>query len=151
MAVKPETQLIGNVHKALQAADGQVYCEKTHNMYRGGIPDVYYDYPGYDLWVEYKYLERLPPQLSLCGGNKPPVSQLQRRWIERAAHNGRQVLVVVGVGKGKAQRYLVIRPFEAIWDYASARNELESRLIDRGRLVELYLDILRNGWLADTY
>lgn len=151
MAVKPETQLIGNVHKGLDAADDYIYYEKTHNPYRSGIPDVYYDYPGYDLWVEYKFMDKVPKQLCLRSESKPPVSRLQRHWIERAARNGRQVLVVIGFGKGSAQRYLVIRPYELIWDHSVPREKIEPRLIDRNRLVELYLDILRNGWLAQTY
>lgn len=151
MAVKPETQLITNIHKALETADENVFCEKTHNPFRGGIPDVYYDYPGYDLWIEYKWRERLPPALCLAGGNNPPTTQLQRRWIERAARNGRQVLVVMGIGKGRNQRYLVFRPFEAVWDYSVTREELQARLIDRDRLIEFYLTVLRHGGLAETY
>ncbi len=151
MAAKPETQATGNINKALVAADSEVYAEKTHNPYRGGIPDFYYDYPGHDLWVEYKFLERLPPQLCLRGGSKPPVSQLQERWINRGARNGRQVLVIVAIGKGKTQRYLVIRPFEPIWTHSIRREELEPRLIDRDRLIEFLLTVLRYGGLAQTY
>lgn len=96
MARKPESTFIKNVHDKLQAAYPEVYPEKTHNPFRGGIPDVWYDSPAGDMWVEYKWLPKVPSSIDLTGGDRPWLSPLQARWLDRAACNGRTVAVVVG-------------------------------------------------------
>ena len=47
MAAKPETTYIGRIHKLLPKS---VYYMKNHNVYTGGVPDVWYSGIGGDLW-----------------------------------------------------------------------------------------------------
>jgi len=69
-----------------------------HNLYRGGTADVWYS--GYldDLWVEWKYLSKLP--------KKAPVrinkllSPLQLQWLNGRHGEGRNVVVILGTPLG---------------------------------------------------
>jgi len=93
MAVKPENTFIGKIHKLVPAA---VYRMKTNNPYVAGIPDCYYSGIGGDLWIEYKYIAKLPKN----GVAEIALSALQRRWVEGRAAEGRNVAVIVGSPEG---------------------------------------------------
>lgn len=149
MPVKPETQLIKHVHDRLLAMDDAVYPEKTHNPYRAGIPDVYYDYPGHDMWVEYKYLDKLPPKIAVAHDPtntvKPLMTALQCRWGERAHHNGRIFRTVVGIGGGKNRLFFVVQPYSLAWMYCVDRERIEQELLTIDELVIDYLELLSHG------
>jgi hypothetical protein len=95
--VKPENRFLNLVHKHLP---NTVYFEKTHNIYRGGTPDVYYEGPKTILWAEYKYLPKLPKTINLIGQKTPPLSALQQRWLTRAQANNVNVAVIIGSPQG---------------------------------------------------
>lgn len=149
MAVKPETQLIKFVHDRLLAVDDAVYPEKTHNPYRAGIPDVYYDYPGHDMWVEYKHLPGVPAVLAVAHDPtdkvKPLATALQRRWLERAHDNGRIARIVVGFGKGKNRRFLMVEPYTMAWNQYVTRDFIDLRLLTVDELLDEYLELLNYG------
>lgn len=92
MARKPENQFIAGVHKYLP----DVYFEKMNNPYRGGTADVWYSGVHGDLWIEYKYLPKVPSR----GLIVPDLSELQKRWIANRRAEGRRVHVVVGCPAG---------------------------------------------------
>ena len=89
MSVKPENAYIKRVHDRLDAA---VHREKTHNRFRRGMPDVYYEGTQACLWVEYKWHPTRPHTLNVAKMCSP----LQQRWLRRAANNGRPVAVILG-------------------------------------------------------
>ena len=93
MAAKPETNYIGRVHKALS----DVYHEKNHNTYRGGTADCWYSGDAGDLWVEYKYVPKLPKRTEFL---IPDLSALQARWLGNRLDEGRNVAVILGTPKG---------------------------------------------------
>lgn len=93
MSVKPESSFIKKVHGKLPAV---VYREKTHNAYRGGTPDVYYSAPASELWVEYKYIARIPVRANVV----PDLSALQQLWLKGRYAEGRNVAVIVGCPDG---------------------------------------------------
>ena len=95
--MKPENRFLNLVHKHIPST---VYFEKTHNIYRGGTPDVYYEGPKAILWAEYKYLAKLPKIINLTGQKNPPLSALQQRWLARAHANNKNVAVIVGSPQG---------------------------------------------------
>lgn len=99
MAVKPENTFIGKIHKRLPAS---VYRMKTNNPYVAGIPDCYYSGIGADLWVEYKYVGKIPKN----GMVKIALSALQRHWIVGRISEGRNVAVIVGSPEGAMIFYL---------------------------------------------
>lgn len=96
----PENTFIAGVHKYLPE---EIERTKMHNEYTAGIADVWYDGPGADLWVEYKYL-KLPTRpstpVSLTNGKVPPLTPLQQHWLRKRHANGRQVGVIVGSTQG---------------------------------------------------
>ena len=90
MPSTPENKFIASIHRHIP----QVYKEKMHNTYRGGTPDVYYSGNLGDIWVEYKYLSRLPKQVL------PNLSALQQVWLNSRHAEGRNVMVIVGWADG---------------------------------------------------
>jgi len=89
--VKPENRLIKRVHDVLHP---DVYREKMFNPMRGGTPDVYYLGFRSSLWVEYKYLPKLPSLIV------PKLTPLQLAWLLRAYDRGQPVATIVGSPDG---------------------------------------------------
>jgi hypothetical protein len=99
MAAKPETNFIHRIHRILPRS---IYREKMYNPLRRGTPDVWYSGPKHDIWVEYKYISKIPAIL------RPDelLSPLQREWILRRLEEGRSIWVIVGSPMGA----LIYRP-----------------------------------------
>ena len=91
---KPENTFITGVHKYLP--HDAPYHEKMANPYRGGTPDVWYSGDKSDLWIEYKYIEKLPVKVPV----KIDLSQLQVLWLCNRHNEGRNLAVVVGSPEG---------------------------------------------------
>jgi hypothetical protein len=99
MSAKPETTFTSSVHKHLPL---DIYRMKNHNVYNGGIADVWYD-DKKDLWAEYKFIvvpKRDDTIVDLVNGKKPVISALQQEWLRGRYKNGRQVCVIVGSKNG---------------------------------------------------
>lgn len=94
MAAKPETQFIKSIHDKLKPR--RVYHEKTNNPFRSGIADVWYSGRLGDLWVEYKYIEKLPRSDEI----KPDLSARQVKWLGDRYEEGRNVAVILGTRAG---------------------------------------------------
>ena len=125
MAVKPENQFITGVHKYLASAK-VLHREKMNNPYRGGTPDWWYSAKKGDLWVEYKFLPRVPQR----GVVTPNLSELQKQWLAGRHAEGRNVAVVVGCPTGG----VVLRNLE--WEQPLAAGEFVSRIRSRGELAQ---------------
>lgn len=120
MSVKPETTFIHSIHKHLPKT---VYHMKNNNPYLGGVPDVWYS-GSKDLWVEYKFLPRVPQR----GRVRPAelLSPLQAEWLNGRYKEGRTVAVVIGCPTGGV---LLLNPDE--WGAELAASEYTQRLLDR--------------------
>lgn len=92
MSTKPETRLTTRVNTKLPL---EVTAEKTHNPFRAGIADFYYDSPYGDGWCEYKYrptkfrLYSFPEAFELLSAN-------QKLWLGKRLDNGRRVCIIIG-------------------------------------------------------
>ena len=76
---------------------------KNHNVFNGGIADVWYSGAQADLWIEYKYIavpKRGTTLIDITGGNKPVMSALQQQWLTARHAEGRRVGVLVGCKEG---------------------------------------------------
>lgn len=94
MSSKPETKFIGRVHKHVPKA---VYHMKNHNPYMGGVADCYYSARGgSDMWIEYKYMTKIPQRVDVSSG----VTSLQFDWLKDRHEDGRNVAIVVGCPTG---------------------------------------------------
>ena len=92
---KPETRYYTAVHKLLPR---NLYREKMHNPFRGGTADVWYS--GYldDLWVEFKWLAKLPKVASVRLDKL--LSPLQQQWLTGRHEEGRNTVVILGSPEG---------------------------------------------------
>lgn len=90
----PENTFIAAVHRHLPVG---LYHMKNHNIYNGGIADVWYSGSRADLWVEYKFIviPKRPDTLI-----KIELSELQKNWLKTRFAEGRSVAVVVGSKDG---------------------------------------------------
>lgn len=100
--MKPESRFIARVNNKLSLGDGpdEIYFLKLNLPYARGVADAWYSGRGGDLWVEYKWLPRVPRSLCLTSGKKPKLSRLQREWLIHRANQGCEVRVAVGTPSG---------------------------------------------------
>lgn len=117
---KPETKFIGNIHKLIP----QVYAEKMNNPWRAGTPDVYYSGDVGDLWVEYKFIERIPRSKEIL----PELTPRQSRWLNNRYDEGRNVAVVLGTPLGgviyRNKEWLIPLDSEALEALVIPRKEV---------------------------
>jgi len=66
-----------------------------HNAYRRGAADTWYSGFAGDLWVEYKFVRKLPVRAPLRIYKL--LEPLQLRWLNARYDEGRHVAVVLGV------------------------------------------------------
>lgn len=95
MSSKPETRFYQSIHRLLPKG---LHFEKMHNPFRGGTPDVWYSGTLDDLWVEYKWIAKVPVRALIKVA--PLLSPLQQQWIELRHAEGRNVAVILGSPKG---------------------------------------------------
>lgn len=66
---------------------------KINDNFQGGVPDAYYAGPYGDVWVEYKYIHRLPKRPDSLIDEYPSV--LQQKWLEKLNSCGKSTLVIM--------------------------------------------------------
>lgn len=93
MSAKPEGTFTRGVHKYLPS---DVYFMKNNNPYLGGPADCWYSAKRADLWVEYKYIPKVPVTADVV----PNLSALQTEWLRGRHKEGRNVAVIVGCPDG---------------------------------------------------
>ena len=89
---KPENRFIASVHRYLP----RTYAEKMNNPWRAGTADVWYSGDRGDLWIEYKFIERIPRSAEIL----PDLTPRQKRWLNNRFDEGRNVAVVLGTPTG---------------------------------------------------
>lgn len=91
-STKPENRFIAGIHRLLPKS----YAEKMNNPWRAGTADVWYSGDRGDLWVEYKFIERIPRSVEIL----PDLTPRQKRWCNNRFDEGRNVAVVLGTPTG---------------------------------------------------
>lgn len=120
MAKKPETTFIESVHRHLPA---NIHREKMNNPYSSGTADVWYSGCKNDLWLEYKFLPRVP-QRGIVDPAKL-LSALQVRWLNGRYDEGRTVGVCIGCPDGG----IILRYRE--WGHEILAKDFVDRLCSR--------------------
>lgn len=119
-STKPENQFIKGVHARL----ARTHCEKMCNPYRSGTPDVYYSGRVGDLWVEYKYITRIPRSAEIL----PDLTPRQKRWLDSRYSEGRNVAVILGTPTGgviyRNREWLKPLTFEALNALVVSKDEI---------------------------
>lgn len=123
-----EHGFIRAVHRLLPA-DPRFRVWKINTAYTGGKPDCHYCGPKSDLWVEYKYLKRLPVRDNT--GVAIDLSELQKDELQFLADSGRPVWVVVGSPKTA----VVLSVYEALAGINT--GEYKTRCLPYSRVAEL--------------
>ena len=67
-----------------------------NNPWRAGTADVWYSGDRGDLWIEYKFIERVPRSAEIL----PDLTPRQKRWLNNRFDEGRNVAVVLGTPTG---------------------------------------------------
>lgn len=93
MATQPENRFLQKVNKKVIG-----YSIKMNVQFNNGIPDCYYSGVLGDLWVEYKWLPRLPVRDT--SEVKIALSPLQSFWLSSRCLEGRNVAVIIGSPEG---------------------------------------------------
>ena len=109
-----EHSFVKAVHRKLPP---EVYKWKIHDTYTGGVPDAMYAGPAGLLFVEYKYLKKLPkkPTTPIRTG----LSELQIIWLERMLLYNVLVVAIIGSPSGAVvltedfRRTLTLSNFDA--------------------------------------
>lgn len=125
MSTKPETKFYTAIHRKIPKV---VYRMKNNNPYIGGIPDCWYSGNLSDLWVEYKWIPRIPKRGSVKPADK--LSALQLDWLKDRYGEGRPVAVIVGCPVGGVV-------FEDLtWVEELSANEFLARVQSQAQLAE---------------
>lgn len=128
----PENTFIGAVHRYLPV---DLYHMKNHNIYNGGIADVWYSGDRADLWVEYKFTV-LPKRDSTL--ITPELSELQKAWLTSRHDEGRNVGVIVGCKFGG-----VWFPGTS-WGVPLTAEQFRKRLTTRPMLADTIASLTKN-------
>ena len=86
-----EHSFVKAVHRKLPP---EVYKWKIHDTYTGGVPDAMYPGPAGTLFVEYKYIQKLPKRATT--EVKLGLSSLQIAWLDRMCDYNIVVAVIIG-------------------------------------------------------
>jgi hypothetical protein len=96
-----------------------LYHMKNHNSYLSGPADVWYSGNKGDIWVEYKFVAKLPRVVNLTDTKKKyALSALQQEWLRARWLEGRAVYVILGMEDGG----ILFRERE--WETEHEREEL---------------------------
>lgn len=125
MSRKPETTFIGSVHKHLPK---KPHREKNNNPYSSGTADVWYSGNSHDLWVEYKFIIKLPSHGTTL--IKADLSALQAKWLDERYDEGRNIAVVIGCPEGG----IILR--EKSWLKPITQEQFKRHLLTRKELAE---------------
>lgn len=141
MSAQPEGQYIAKIGKKLP---DYVTAEKTHNSFRGGIFDMYYESPRGLLWVEYKWIPKMPVRDKTM--IVPDMSDLQLQWGLERHTNNIPCAVIVGIGKGRDSQGLWFdNPH--VWSTGmSAKQARVVSLTNQGMADKILSSIRREHW-----
>lgn len=94
MPRKPESNFIASINRKLPP---QIRAQAMGSGFSNGTPDRWYSGKRSDLWVEYKFFQRLPAIISLIDPRASvKLSPLQQKWLNDEYDKGRNVCVIAG-------------------------------------------------------
>lgn len=103
-----------------------------NNPYRSGTADYWYSGNKADLWIEYKWLKKIPTKIiNLSSGDKPLLSALQQKWLTARDNEGRNVAVVVGFPEGAIILQKNMWLDNLNFNMLISRNELASWILEQ--------------------
>lgn len=144
MASKPETTFIASINrliplkrrkesmKAREQYPSAIGYEKMNNPYSAGVADSWYSGNKADLWVEYKYIQKLPirPSTMIRLASGDLLSALQLDWLHERYQEGRNVRVIVGCPEGGVV-------FEDLsWEQDLSTNDFKALIVSKQQIAQ---------------
>lgn len=131
MAAKPETNF-GNALRLAVQEGGDVYSMKNNNEYITGIPDVWFSGNGGDLWVELKFVPKLPVKVPLRPGEL--LSPMQKEWLKDRYHEGRNVAVIIGCKRQRHLEGIILTDLK--WEEDIPPQQIEALIASKSELAQ---------------
>lgn len=128
MAAKPETNFSNAVRAALP--DG-IYSMKNNNEYVAGVPDLWFSGKKNDLWIEMKFVQKLPKTVPLRPYDL--LSTLQEKWLRDRYEEGRNVAVIIGCKRGAKLEGIILR--DLAWEKDIYPKDFDSLIVSKSELV----------------
>lgn len=127
-----EHSFIRSIHRKLP---DDVYAWKINDNFQGGVADAYYSQAGgNDMWIEYKFIPKLPKR------DATPVqfglSELQKDWLRARLLDGRTVSVIVGSHEGS----LILT--NGAWEAPITKETFTRNAVETSAVVAYILSIL---------
>lgn len=107
MAAKPETNFSNAIRKALP---NTIYSMKNNNQYVAGVPDLWMSGAKGDIWVEMKFVPKLPSRAPLRPSSL--LSELQKEWLNTRHKEGRNVCVIIGCKRSREIEGIILTQME---------------------------------------
>lgn len=128
MASKPETLFWNNIRKALPK---EIYAMKNNNEYIAGVADVWFSGTKNDLWIEFKFVPKLPVRVPL----RPQelLSALQLEWLKDRYKEGRNVGVIIGCKRNREYEGIILR--DLAWEHDISPQNFNALIVSKSELV----------------
>lgn len=128
MAAKPETNFSNALRDALPEG---IYSMKNNNEYVSGIPDLWFSGRKGDLWVEMKFIQKLPKTVPIRPYDL--LSKMQEKWLRDRYEEGRNVAVIIGCKRSTRLEGIVLR--DLAWERDICPQDFEALIVSKSELV----------------
>lgn len=115
-----EHGFIKAVHGKLPKSD--LLSWKIHDQFAGGVPDAFYAGPAGILFVEYKYVPKLPAKDTTV--LRTSLSTQQKLWLDRFHEFGHPCAVIIGC----EQRAVVLESRD--WNHDLFKSDFVKRAVN---------------------
>ena len=128
MAAKPETNFVNALRDALSE---NVYSMKNNNEYVSGIPDLWFSGSKADLWVEMKFIQKLPKTVPIRPYDL--LSKMQEKWLRDRYEEGRNVAVIIGCKRSSRLEGIILR--DLAWERDIYPQDFDALIVSKSELV----------------
>ena len=129
MSQKPETLFSNAIRKALPH---EIYSMKNNNEYVAGVPDLWFSGVGGDLWVEMKFIPKLPVRVPIRPYDL--LSALQSEWLSHRYEEGRNVAVIIGCKRAREYEGIILQ--DRAWDFDIEPDSFDKVIRSKSSIVE---------------
>jgi len=120
-----EHGFVKSVHRHLPS---DVFVWKIHDTFAGGVPDAFYAGPASILFVEYKYVKKLPSKDTTA--IRTSLSVQQALWLDRLATYNQRAAVIIGCEESA----IVLEQKE--WNNYLLKSDYQKRAVSRKEVAD---------------
>lgn len=125
-----EHGFIKSVHRYLPS---DVFVWKIHDTFAGGVPDAFYAGPAGILFVEYKYVKKLPSKDTTA--IRTSLSVQQALWLDRMVNSKQHAALVIGCEQ------LAVALVNGQWNVPLLKDDYVKRAVSRKEIA---------GWITEV-